>query len=157
MRRVISIALVLGLLGAMSASPAFAKKKKPVPPPITFEASGSFVLGSPLGLNDATITGNEFTNTCAIPASQGVDGFVVELSDEISKVTSAVQVSGSDSTGIYDLDMYFYTADCSSTGSASTEAADELGAFPAGTKYVLVNAFFGAQVEFTLKATEVRS
>lgn len=153
MRRAIALALVLGLLGALSVSPALAKKKK-AKPPITFEAAGTVALGNPGGLNDASLTGNEFTNTCAIPASQGVDGFVVELSEEISKVTSTVLVSGSDATGSYDLDMYFYSAECSPMGSASTEASDEFGAFPAGTKYVLVNAFVGAQIEFKLTATE---
>lgn len=158
MRRAIAFALIVGLIGALSVSPAMAKKKKKAPPPpVTFEASGSFAISNPGGPDGATITGNEFTNTCAIPATQGVDGFVVELSDEISKVTSTVQVSGSDALGIHDLDMYFFSEDCASTGSASTEVADEIGAFPAGTKYVFVSAYFGAQLEFKLTATEMRS
>jgi len=154
-RRLIALALILGLVGAVSAAPAIAKKKKKKPP-ITFEASGTIAISNPGSLEGASITGNEFVETCAIPATQGVDGFVVELSDEISKVTSTVGVSGSDATGIHDLDMYFFTADCAPTGAASTGDADEAGVFGAGTKYVLVNAFYGAQLEFTLTATEMK-
>ena len=75
MRRAIAFALIVGLLGALSASPAMAEKKK-VKPPVTFEASGSFAMsvsatafqsfvmgggGGALG-----ITGTEFRNTCSI-------------------------------------------------------------------------------------------
>ena len=153
-RRLIALALVLGLVGAISAAPALAGKKKKKP--ITFEAAGSFAVANPASLEGGSLTGNEFTETCAIPTTQGVDGFVVELSDEISKVMATVQVSGGDATGIYDLDMYFFTADCAAIGAASTPDSDEMGAFPAGTKYVLVNAFWGVEVEFDLTATEIR-
>lgn len=65
-----------------------------------------------------------------------------------------VSVSGWDATGMYDLDMYFFNAECSPVGSASTEVADEVGAFAAGTKYILVSAFMGAEVQFELSATQ---
>lgn len=153
MRRIIAFALVIGLLGALSAAPAIAKKKKAKP--ITFEASGSFALGNPGSVDGASITGNEFAETCAIPVTQGVDGFVVELSDEISKVAANVELSGSDATGGHDLDMYYFNAECGSTGATSTGSVNEIGAFPAGTKYVLVNAFMGAELVFELKATSI--
>lgn len=153
MRRLTALALVLGLVGAMTAAPALAGKKKK---PISFEASGSFAVANPGSLEGASITGNEFVETCAIPATQGVDGFVVELSDEISNVMANVLVAGGDATGIYDLDMYFFTADCAPVGAASTPDSDEIGAFPAGTKYVLVNAFWGAEIEFELTATQIK-
>ena len=156
MRRLIAFALVLGLVGAVSAAPAIAKKK--AKPPITFKASGSFAVGNPAHFAaDVSLIATEFTNTCAIPASQGTDGFIVELSDEISKVNATVTASGSDAAGIYDLDMYFYNADCQAIGAASTAGSDETGVFSAGTKYVLVDSFMGAQVEFELTATEMKS
>jgi len=113
------------------------------------------------------ITGTEFRNTCSIPASQGVDGYVVELSDAISAVTSTVLVSGSDATHFgHDFDMYFFDADCASTGASTNDSTsgrppgtnygDERGVFPAGTKYVLVIAGGGPGLEFTLDATEKR-
>lgn len=171
------LAAMVVVVQAGPASPAMAKKK--VKPPVTFEASGSFAMsatpttirqvssfsGFPFERGD--ITGNEFRNTCSIPASQGVDGYVVELSDAISAVTSTVLVSGSDATGIgHDFDMYFFDADCASTGASTgdstyrrppgTNYGDERGVFRAGTKYVLVTAGGGPGLEFTLYATEKR-
>lgn len=159
MRRSLVLALVLTLLGGALVTPAHAQKKKKKP--VTFEESGSFVLGHPAtligtGIAGAGVTGTEFIGTCGIPASQGLDGYVVELSDEISQVPAEVSVSGSDATGTYDLDMYFFNAECGSVGEQSTENSDEVGAFAAGTKYVLVTAFMGLEVEFTLEATEIR-
>ena len=171
-RRSITITAALLVVGLIvGIGPAQAKSQ----PPVTFEASGSIAMsatsatirqvsGIPLEWGD--ITGNEFRNTCSIPASQGVDGYVVELSDAISAVTSTVLVSGSDATHFgHDFDMYFFDADCASTG-ASTENStdgssgekygDERGVFPAGTKYVLVIAGGGPRLEFTLHATEKR-
>lgn len=156
MRRLIALALVLALLGAMSAAPALAKKKKKAKPPITFEASGAFAIGHPVSIFEASITGTELTNTCAIPLSQGTDGYVVELSEEISQVPATVAVSGGDATGLYDLDLYFFNADCAPVGMSSTAEPNEFGAFGAGTKYVLVSAFLGANITFDLVATEVK-
>jgi hypothetical protein len=171
MRRAIAFALIVGLLGALSASPAMAAKKK-AKPPVTFEASGSFAMGDNYIWNASwgafwNITGDEFRNTCSIPASQGVDGYVVELSDAISAVTSTVLVSGSDATHVgHDFDMYFFDAHCASMGASNdnstdrrppgTNYGDERGVFPAGTKYVLVISKFGPGLEFTLNATEIR-
>ena len=154
MRRAIAFALIVGLLGAVSAAPAIAKKKKK---PITFEASGAFAVGHPASFFEVSITGSELTNTCAIPASQGTDGYVVELSEEISKVAANVSVSGGDATGTYDLDMYFFNADCSPMGAASTAESNEVGAIGPGTKYILVNSFMGAEITFDLVATEIQS
>jgi hypothetical protein len=154
--------LVVGLITGIG--PAQAKSQ----PPVTFEASGSFALGVPVQRDEWwTITGAEFEHTCSIPASQGVDGYVVELSDAISAVTSTVLVSGSDATGFgHDFDMYFFDAHCASTGASTNNSTDkrppgsnygdERGVFPAGTKYVLVTAGGGPGLEFTLSATEMR-
>lgn len=154
MRRLIAFALVLGLLGAFSAAPAIAKKKKK---PVTFEASGTVAIGHPAAYSaGASIVGTELSGVCGIPVSQGSDGFVVELPEALTKVAATVAVTGSDATGLYDLDMYFYNAECAPVGAASTETQDEIGAFGAGTKYILVNSYMGAEVEFELKATEMK-
>lgn len=158
MRRVIVLVLALSLLsGAMLAPSASAKKKKKKAAPVTFEASGSFALMNPADYSaDASITKNEFLATCSVPASQGLDAFVVELSEKISKVTAQVGVKGSEAAGIgHDLDMYFYSAECAPTGSANSDTADEIGVFPAGTKWVVVSSYAGVELEFDLAATEI--
>lgn len=158
MRRAIVLALVVGLLGGSAAIPAQAKRKKSKPkPPITFEAEGTLVTANPADFQaDAGITRNEFINTCSIPVSQGFDGYVIELSDEISTVMSNVLVSGSDATGIYDLDVYFYDESCAFTGAASNEETNQTGVMVAGSKYAVVSAFFGTNLTFTFEATEYR-
>ena len=155
MRKALTALVILCLAMGTLAGPAVAKKKKKRAP-VTFEATGSFLVANPGEFaNGLGITHNEFQQTCAIPATQGLDGFVVELSKQISAVTANVIVTGSDATGIHDLDMNFYDAECNSTGVASTEASDEMGVFPAGTKYVVVTAFYGVELEFTLNAAEL--
>ncbi len=157
MRRAIVLALVVGLLGGSAVIPAQAKKKPKPKPPITFEAEGTLVTANPADYQaDAGITRNEFINTCSIPVSQGFDGYVIELSDEISTVMSEVLVSGSDATGIYDLDAYFYDENCAFSGAASNEESNQTGVMLAGSKYAVVSAFFGTDVTFTFKATEYR-
>lgn len=152
MRRAVVVAVTLGLLAGAAVAPAEAKKKKKKP--VTFSAEGSLILGNPGDLNDAGITRQEFLAQCAVPATQGVDGFVIELDEKISAVTSDVGVSGTDAAGLHDLDMYFYDESCSPTGSFSTEASDEYGVMFPGTKYVLVTAFTGLEVTFKFEAVE---
>jgi hypothetical protein len=136
------------------ALPADAKKRKKKP--VTFSTDGSFAVANPATLENSGVTQNEFMATCAIPASQGLDGYVVELPAKVTKVSSEVTVAGGDATGIYDLDMYFYNADCAPTGAASSAGSDEVGAMPAGTKYVVVAAFWGVGVDFTFKSVQLR-
>jgi hypothetical protein len=158
-RRALVLVLAFSLLAGALVAPAGAKKKKKKKKfvPVTFEASGSFALMNPADYNSGTsITRNEFQAVCGIPATQGLDGYVVELSEEISKVNAQVGVKGSDAGIGHDLDMYFYNAECTPTGAASTETADEIGVFPAGTKWVVVTAFVGLELEFDLAATEIQ-
>ena len=157
MRRVIVLVLACGLLTGVMFAPSASAKRKRKAPPITFEASGAFELSNPGDAEaDASVTKSEFLQSCVIPASQGVDAYVVELSDEISKVTAQVNLSGSDAAGIYDLDMYYYGPDCAPIGSASTAEPEEASVFPVGTKWIVVSAYFGVQLEFALAATEIQ-
>lgn len=158
MRKTLIVAVVIGLLAGALVGPAQAKKKKgKKKAPVTFTADGTLAIGNPGDLNEAGIVRQEFLATCAVPASQGLDGYVIEVSEEISKVTSEAKLSGSDATGMYDLDMYFYDDACASKGSSSTAESDEFGFMPAGTKYVFVSAFMGAEVAFTFEAIETKT
>ncbi len=155
MRRGIVVALVLGLLVAALVGPAEAGKKKRRP--IVVKKSGAFALSNPTDFEaGAGIVRNEFMETCAIPASQGLDGFVFQLPKNIRTRQAKATLTGSDSTGFYDLDMYFFTKSCESNGEVSTEAVHEQGIMPAGTRFVLISAYFGAELEFNFKAVAKR-
>ena len=150
------VALTVGLLAGALVNPADAKKKKKKNPPVTFEAEGSLLTANPGDLNGAGVTRQEFMATCGVPVTQGLDGFVIELDDAISAVTSTAEVTGTDASGMHDLDLYFFDDGCVPTGESSTEASDEVGVMPAGSKYVLVTAFLGTEITFTFEATELQ-
>ena len=155
MRRTILVALILGLLAGALSMPADAKKKKKLKPYVT---TGSVAVGTPVDytVGGASVVRTEFTETCAIPASQGTDGYVVEIPATHMKKPATVLAAGSDVSGVYDLDLYYFSDSCGSLGEASDSGSDQMGLIPAGTKYVLVNAFFGAGIEFTFTATPTK-
>lgn len=161
MRRSLMTALAACLLvGAVVAPAEAGKKKKPKPPPpapITFEESGAFAVGHPGDVEaETSITRTAFLQSCAVPSSQGTDGYVIALPAEITAVATEATITGADTAGLYDLDLYFFDEACGSLGAISTEAPDEVGPMPAGTSFVLVTAYTGAQITFDFKATEIR-
>lgn len=157
MRRSLMTGLVACLLlGALVAPAEAGKKKKPKKPPVTFEESGSLAIGHPATVEaEGGIARTEFLQSCAVPTSQGTDGYVIVLPPEITAVNSNVTLSGGDASGFHDLDMYFFDESCAPKGAISTEAVDEFGLMPAGTSYVFVSAWLGAEVTFDFKAEGV--
>lgn len=167
MRKAIVLAVALALLAGAFVGPAAASD------PITFEASGRFAVANipeqsgVLPAYNWGVTGTEFVATCAIPSTQGLDGYVVELPDEISTVPGEVSIKWSDMAGIYvtsiaPLYMVFFGADCRYRGWTGYPAAGQgdyvrHGTFDAGTKYILVSAKLEVFVEFTLTAVVIRS
>lgn len=147
------------VLGALSATPALAKKKKKKPPTpvtrtITFEESGSMTIS---GAGVYSVPELEFSRVheCgSMPMSQGLDGYIIEIPSEFGLGTAAVEILGADATGAHDLDGYFYDAGCSwMDGFDLTEGSDPAGAIPAGAKWVVINLSLGANATFDLKAT----
>ncbi len=57
---------------------------------------------------------------------------------------------------LYDLDLYFFDADCAPIGTAASSAADEAGALPTGTRYVVTSNWLGGGVEVTLTAEDTQ-
>ena len=159
MRRSLTVALAACLIGGALMAPADAKKKpKPKPkPPVTFEESASLAVGYPGDFaGEVNVTRQAFLATCAVPPSQGTDGYVITLPEEITAVPTDVSIVGADATGAHDLDVFFFDEACTPVGSINTDAVDELGPMPAGTKYVLVTAFIGLEITFDFKATETQ-
>lgn len=151
MRRAIVVALIACLTAGAFAAPAVAGKKKKKP--AKFSVEGAFDIGNPADyMLNAGLVRNELELTCAIPTSQGTDGFVFELPAALQKVHSDASLTGQDATGGPDMDMYFYDEACASTGEVATPELDEYGIVPAGTKYVVVSAWMGADVTFLFEA-----
>ena len=102
-----------------------------------------------------TSVGAELASTCsAPPASQGTDGWVSTLPESFGDGAHKVAATGSGAA--YDLDLYFYNTDCELIGSAASSAADESGALPTGTAFVVTSAYLGAATEVVLEAVDTQ-
>lgn len=155
MRKTLIALLVPAVLVGSLLGPARARKPKKKPP-VTFEATGSIAVPNPADVMNAGLTRTEFETACAVPtATQGADGYVVELPPKVTAVTSRVYVTGTSPTGVGLLDMFFFDESCGSLGRIlGSDDGDPL--MPAGTKFVLVTNWLGDPTTFTLTATEVR-
>jgi hypothetical protein len=128
----------------------------PSPPDAPVTESFAIAGGDPANVVDPGVTGTEFVETCtAPPASQDVDGHVTTLSGAAGDGAHVAAVKA-DSAAPYDLDVYFYNAQCALLSSSATAAADESGVIPSGTKYVLTNAYLGAALPVTLTITDTQ-
>ena len=150
--------LLLGLIAALPGSATAAKKKKKVK---TYKSEtaeiqaghGAFygTAGTPV-----TVTAQEFLNTCAIPQSNGVDAYVFEVPEAFTKLAGTVETKSSvaSPTGLMDIDLFLYDANCESTSVSQAVGGDEYGLFAKGTKYVVVHPYEGEQVttQITIKA-----
>lgn len=154
MRRPLVAAIVACLLLGGAVAPATAKRKPRKP--VRFEESGSLAIGHPG--NDtagANVTRAAFLESCAIPSTQGTDGYVIALPPEVTATNTNVSISGGDATGMHDLDIHFFDETCAPTGALSSDLSDEFGLMPSGTAYVLVTAWAGVEVTFSFKAMGV--
>ena len=155
----VAMTLVLGVLAGPSALAGKKKKKKkaPVTREITFEESGSMIVPGPTGAALFGLTEAEFTqvHTCAqMPASQGVDGWVIEVPEEFRLGTATVEVVGADASGAHDFDLYFYDAGCSLMADVwLQDGADPTGAIPGGASWMVIEMIVGGNATFDLKAT----
>jgi hypothetical protein len=141
--------MVLALVLVMAAlvQPATAGKRKPkvkpykseevtiaVPHPVFSDATGS--------VNSVTV--KEFENSCAVPASNGVDAYVFEVPAEYQGITASVKAIGTAATPAgYDLDVYLYDKGCALKGKSNGEGTDEIGVMPAGIAWIVVGNYLG--------------
>jgi hypothetical protein len=155
-RKNLIVLLVPAVLVGSLLAPAQAKKPKAKKPPVEFQAEGSIALSNPTDLAGVGVTRTEFERDCIVPAAtQGLDGYVVELPPEVTLVDARVYVTATSPTGLGLFDMFFFDAYCSDMGERlGSDDGDPI--MSAGTKYVLVTNWIGDPASFTFDATEVR-
>jgi subtilisin family serine protease len=135
-----------------TATPTPTPTDEPTPGTI-YSAEGRILGSNPASLAGAGVTENDFVLECAVPLSQGVDGYVFELPADLNLTGATATISGSESLiDAHDLDMYFYSADCEQLSAQNTAESDETAPVPAGTRFIVANAWIGIDtlVELTI-------
>lgn len=109
-----------------------------------FLAYGTIHASHPLTYEvDTGVTRTDFEDSCDYsPRTQGVDGWVQEVPAKHADGTHTLTASG-DTAGLdeYDIDLWFYGANCAPVGSSTEVGTDEIAEIPEGTKYVLASAW----------------
>ena len=154
MKRLIAFAAVASL--AFSVTPALAgKKPKPYKSEVVATGIAHPVFYGQSGSVNA-ITAKEFENSCSIPASNGLDGFVFEIPKAYQGIQAMIEALGSNSGSPagYDLDIYMYDKSCAQTFASNAAGTDESAVIPKGTAFVFVHNYQGepnTQAQITLK------
>lgn len=140
-KRAFTAALVVGLLGAaLPAATQAAPKKKPK----KFTASG-LIAGA------GVATHANFIAQCPeLPATQGVDAYVVEVPMEFGAKPSEATVKATSVSWEPAVELSFYTYGCQQ-GDLYVKAPTTV---PAGTGFIVVQDLQGAAVEFELTLTQ---
>lgn len=126
------------------------------PPARNYTAEGFIEVSNPASLFVGSVVENNFVGFCAIPPSQGLDGYVFQLPHE-TVAGERYDISGSGSLTGHDLDVVFYDSECSEIGADESTDVDETGTFPAGTRWVVANLFFGLETTVTMSVEGVAS
>ena len=129
----------------------------PPPPPLDKPVTETFTIaaGNPANVVSPGVVGTELENTCTVPPlSQDSDGHVTVLKGEADDGQHVFSVK-SGATAV-DTDVYLYDADCVQIGSYATESANEAGAIPSGTAYILTSLYAGAAADITLTITDTK-
>lgn len=138
---IVGLVLAVGLV----AHPAVAGKKKPKPyksEEVTIAVAHPIFYGQSGSVN--SVTAKEFENTCAIPASNGLDGYIFEVPKEYQRIQALTSAIGSSAGAAgFDLDLYYYDAGCINTLASNTAGTDENGVMPKGTAFIFMHNYLG--------------
>lgn len=108
---------------------------------------GSLAVGHP-GTITRGITETEFRNVkvCAsMPASQGVDAWIVDLNG----ATGTFTAQGGLSAVPFSLNLYFVNAACLSIGFYFAQGTSVSKPIPATAEYAVISAVYGANISLT--------
>ena len=89
------------------------------------------------------VTRAEFEQSCEYaPRSNGVDGWVQAIPSELADGEHDIKVEATaTTTGDWDIDLYYYDANCGLIEADEDESTFETGTIPAGAKYVMAAAW----------------
>lgn len=142
MRRALVLLLIAALLLPTGALAGKKKKGNKKPKPWTSE-EGTIEVAHPVLYSTSgdilSVTVQEFKNSCAIPSSQGVDAYLFEVPVPYQKLEATASAIGSSvGAGGYDLDMFFFDANCEITFVSQASGTDEVTVMPKGTAWIAV-------------------
>ena len=103
----------------------------------------------------AGVTQRDFLAACAVPRSQGRDGWIFVIPGFLADERVRARVSGT-TPAFYDLDMHFYSRRCRLLGGRGGERAHEQGRLEAGTRFVVVSERLGVGTGVSLVLTAAR-
>lgn len=133
------------LVAAPVGSGALAAKKKKGPKPYVSDEI-AIQTGHPAFHGQSgtlvTVTAQEFINTCAIPATNGVDAAVFEVPADYKGRTASIKAIGTGAGPAgYDLDLYLFDETCTEVASFNPTSTDEVGILTPETAFVLVHDY----------------
>lgn len=103
------------------------------------------------GVGPPSVSVAEFEQSCEIPATQGLDGYIFKVPEELRGKTMIAEASII--RGGSDLDLYFYDSECKRLALAATSGyqVDERAAIPPHTAFIAMTAYAGADIEAVLR------
>ncbi len=121
----------------------------PSPDPVLYNASGTILGQAAWGFIDETVPSNASVTRHAFEASctrsvPEVDGYVFEIPEEFATGEMLLTASGSNLFGLWDLNLWLYSADCERMGNHLAGFFGDVSArLPEGARYAVVtNHFF---------------
>jgi hypothetical protein len=115
-----------------------------------FTAKGQLVAPDLLGRLGIGLTNRGPVGGCGPSATQGLDAWVFELPTDGPGADAPVKATGRDLLGLHNLAVAFLNESCDTLGQLDTEAADEAGVLPSGTRFVVVSDRLGIGTAVTL-------
>ena len=146
LKKVVVTGLMLAL--ALSIQPASAAKKKKAKKPKPYKSeqvsvgvAHTIAYGATGSMN--LVVAKELENTCTMPKTNGSDAWAFQVPAAFAKYTPSVDAIGASTTGLYDLDLYFFDKNCKNIGASNAVGTDESGVMFKGTAWVVVHNFEG--------------
>jgi hypothetical protein len=132
------------------SAPPTSPSSPAAPAPKPFTAKGQLLAPDLLGQLGIGLTNRGPVGGCGPSVGQGLDAWVFELPADGPGAGAPVKATGSDLLGLHNLAVAFVSEDCQVVGQLDTEAADEAGVLPAGTRFVVVSDRIGIGTSVSL-------